>query len=246
MKNKKLNNYLYGMKKAIPVLIGFLPVAITYAIMATSAGLSPGETVGMSMAVFAGASQIMATGMLAGGAGALSVILSTFVLNLRHIIMSTCVFQKMKDKNPLTRFLCGFGVTDETFALYTTEDDERSDAYFMLGLITVSYSSWVLGAVIGIVASNLLPESLSMSFGIALYALFLALIVPGVKGDIRLFVTVLITALINCLAGLFLDSSWAIIVSTLLGAGIGVWLTECKPFGKTEMADVTVREEGSR
>ena len=241
MRNQKLRNYLYGMKQAIPVLIGFLPGAITYAIMATGAGLTAGETVGMSMAVFAGASQIMATGMLAGGAGYISVILSTFVLNLRHIIMSTCVFQKMKTKNPLLRILCGFGVTDETFALYTTEDDERADPYFMLGLITVSYSSWVLGAVVGIVASNLLPVALSKSFGIALYALFLALIVPGVKGDLRLFVTVVLTALINCLSGLVLDGSWAIILSTLLGAAIGVWLMEGKTFGSAD-----AREEGSR
>ena len=242
MRNYRLSHYLYGMKKAIPVLIGFLPVAITYAIMATGAGLSGGETVGMSLAVFAGASQIMATGMLAGGAGYLSVIVSTFVLNLRHIIMSTCVFRKMKDKNPILRFLCGFGVTDETFALFTTEEDDRCDAFFMLGLITVSYSSWVLGSVIGIVASNLLPQSLSNSFGIALYALFLALIVPGVKKDLRLFLTVLITAGLNCLVGLVLDSSWAIIVSTLVGAGIGVWLMECKPFGKPQ----PVGEEGDR
>ncbi len=242
MKNQKLRHYLLGMRRAIPVLIGFLPVAITYAIMATSAGLRAGETVGMSLAVFAGASQIMATGMLAGGAGYFSVILSTFVLNLRHIIMSTCVFQKMKCKNALLRILCGFGVTDETFALYTTEEGEEADPYFMLGLITVSYSSWVLGAVVGIVASNLLPAALSQSFGIALYALFLALIVPGVKGDLRLFVTVIMTAVINCVFGLFLDSSWSIIVSTLLGAAVGVWLMEGKTFGRPN-ADERREEE---
>ncbi len=245
MTNQKLRHYLLGMRRAIPVLIGFLPVAITYAIMATGAGLRPGETVGMSLAVFAGASQIMATGMLAAGAGYFSVILSTFVLNLRHIIMSTCVFQKMKCKSVLLRILCGFGVTDETFALYTTEEGEKADPYFMLGLITVSYSSWVLGAVLGIVTSNLLPVALSNSFGIALYALFLALIVPGVKGDLRLFVTVALTALINCFFGLFLDSSWAIIAATLIGAGIGVWLMEGKPFGGRGSA-VPAREEGSR
>ena len=246
MRNQRLANYLYGMKKAIPVLIGFLPVAITYAIMARGAGIGAVETVVMSMAVFAGASQIMATGMLAGGAGAISVILSTFVLNLRHIIMSTCVFRKMNEKNPIFRLLCGFGVTDETFALYTTEESDRADRYYMLGLITVSYSSWVLGAVIGIVASNFLPPSLSNSFGVALYALFLALIVPGVKGDLRLFITVLITAAINCVMGLFLDSSWAIIVSTLVGAGIGVWLMECRPFGTQPPTGEALSEEAGR
>ena len=224
--NQKLQSYLYGMKKAIPVLIGFLPVAVTYAIMATHAGLSAAETVGMSAAVFAGASQIMAAQMLAGGAGYLPIILSTLVLNLRHIIMSTCVFRRMKSKNPLIRLVCGFGVTDETFALYTTEEDERHDAFFMLGLITVSYSSWVLGALLGVFASDLLPESLSKSFGIALYALFLGLLVPGVKKSLRLMAVVGITVLLNCLLVTFLDSSWAMICSTLIGAAIGVPILE--------------------
>ena len=221
------------MKKAIPVLIGFLPVAITYAITAMSAGMTAAETVGMSVFVFAGASQIMA-GMIADGAGSFSIILATFILNLRHIIMSTCVFNRMKCNNWLIRITSGFGVTDETFALYTTEEEERCDGYFMLGLITVSYLSWIFGAVLGVVASNILPESLSKSFGIALYALFLALLVPGVKKSLRLLITVLLTVCLNLLLSLFLDSSWAIITSTLAGAGIGVWIIEGKPFGAKE------------
>ena len=237
MQNKKLKSYLYGMKKAIPVLIGFLPVAITYAIMARGAGLSAGETVGMSAAVFAGASQIMAVGMLAGGAGSFSIILATFVLNLRHIIMSTCVFHRLKTKNWVARIVSGFGVTDETFALYTTEDEENCNEYFMLGLITVSYLSWVLGAVVGIVASNILPQSLAASFGVALYALFLALIVPDVKKDFRLLMTVLLTVALNTLLMVFMESSWAIIISTLVGAGIGVFLMESKLFAKQQLKE---------
>ena len=71
MKSKRLSSYLYGVRKGIPVLIGFLPVAISYAIAATAGGMSAGETVGMSAAVFAGASQIMAAEMIAGGASPL-------------------------------------------------------------------------------------------------------------------------------------------------------------------------------
>ncbi len=227
MKKQKLHNYLYGMKKAIPVLIGFLPVAITYAISARAAGLTPMETVGMSAAVFAGASQIMATSMIGGGAGYLTILIATFVLNLRHIIMSTCVFHKLRCKNPLIRLISGFGVTDETFALYTT-DEKTSDEYFMLGLITVAYSSWVLGAVIGVLASNLLPVALSRSFGVALYALFIALLMPGVKKNHSLVFVLAVTVLLNvCFISLLgVTQSWAIIFSTLLSALIGVPIIE--------------------
>ena len=178
-------------------------------IAATASGMSAGETVGMSAAVFAGASQIMATEMIAGGAGSITIILATLVINLRHIIMSTCVFRKLTTKNWLVRILAGFGVTDETFAIYTTESDEKSDEYFMLGLITISYSSWVIGALVGVILQRALPDSLSQSFGIALYALFIALLVPNVKGNVRLLFVVIITAIMNFVLQLFIEPSAA-------------------------------------
>ncbi len=229
MKNKKLKSYLYGLRRGIPVLIGFLPVAVSYAIAATASGMTAGETVGMSAAVFAGASQIMATEMIASGGGSLAIIMTTFVLNLRHIIMSTCVFRKLKTNNLLIRLISGFGVTDETFAIYTTENDEKSDEYFMLGLITVSYSSWVFGALVGVLLQRALPPSLSESFGIALYALFIALIVPDIKKSLKLFLTVLVTVVLNICLGMLIGGSWAIIVSTLAGALFGTFLMEGFP-----------------
>lgn len=238
MKSRKLKSYLYGVKKGIPVLIGFLPVAISYAIAATASGMSAGETVGMSAAVFAGASQIMATEMVASGAGYIAIIMTTLVLNLRHIIMSTCVFRKLTTKNWLIRILSGFGVTDETFAIFTTESDEKSDEYFMLGLISISYSSWVLGALVGVILGQVLPESLSQSFGIALYALFIALIVPDIKKSLFLFISVLFTVVLNIVLSLLIDGSWAIIVSTLIGAAFGTFLME----GTSKKA----REEGTQ
>lgn len=236
-----VKQYFYGVKKGIPILVGFLPVAISYAILAQNAGLTVAETIGMSASVFAGASQIMAVGMLAEGAGVLPVILSTFVLNLRHIIMSVCVFRKLKTPNRWIRFLIGFGVTDETFALFTMEDEEKSDEFFMLGLVSIAYFSWVAGAVLGVVAGNLLPYRFSQSFGIALYALFLSLLVPDLKKSWRLLLTVLITIALNCLLCLLMDKCWAIIISTLLGAAVGVGLTEndsgifSRPSGKESL-----------
>lgn len=229
MKNKRLKSYFYGIRKGVPVLIGFLPVAISYAIAATAGGMTAGEVVGMSGAVFAGASQIMAAEMIAGGAGYLAIIMATFTLNLRHIIMSTCVFKKLKTKNWFARMLVGFGVTDETFAIYTTEPEETGDEFFMLGLISISYGSWVLGALVGVLLQRAMPESLSQSFGIALYALFIALIVPDIKKSIKLFLTVLLTIAVNVGLSFILDKSWAIIAATLVGAAVGTLFFEGAP-----------------
>ena len=220
----KFGSYLYGVKKSFPVFFGFLPVAITFAIMAAGAGLTGAETIAMSVFVFAGASQIMAVGMIGAGASAFSIILATFVLNLRHVIMSTCVFKRVRVKNVFLRLVGAMSVTDEGFAVITTEDEDRCDIPFMLGVITLIYSSWVVGTAVGVVASNVLPKLFADSFGIALYALFIALVTPDIKKSLRLFITVAITAAINICLSFFVESSWAIIIATLLGAFIGTFI----------------------
>lgn len=237
-----LKSYIYGIKKSIPVFFGFLPVAITFSIMAGGVGMTGMETTAMSVLVFAGASQIMAVGMIGTGASAVSIILATFVLNLRHVIMSTCVFRRVKIKNFFLKLISALSVTDEGFAIITTEDEENCNIPFTLGVITLTYLSWVLGTVVGVVASNILPDIVADSFGIALYALFLALIVPSVKGSVRLFITVVLTALTNTVLCRFLDTSWAIIISTLLGAALGTFIVKDGDADSTSVESEKVEE----
>ena len=229
-----IRDYAYGLRRALPILFGFLPVAITFAVTASRVGMSVAEIIGMSASVFAGASQIMAVSMIGGGADLITITIATFVLNLRHIIMSTCVFSKLKHERKRWFLPIGFGVTDETFAFFSLEKTERANAYYMMGLITVAYSSWVGGTAIGAFLGGLLPAVVSDSLGIALYALFIALIVPDVKGSLRLFGVVVFTALVNCLLSLWLPSSWAIIVATLVGALVGVFCVRDRDLGTVE------------
>ena len=120
--------YLSGVRAGVPVILGFVPVGVAYAIMARQAGFTALETVFMSAAVFAGASQMMAVGMYVQGASILVMILTTFILNLRHLIMSTCVFNRMKKERTAIKMLASFGVTDESFAIFTTEKEEKCSA----------------------------------------------------------------------------------------------------------------------
>lgn len=228
MVRSALKSYIYGIKKSIPVFFGFLPVAITFAILAAGVGMNTAETTAMSVFVFAGASQIMAVQMMSAGAGAVSIIIATFVLNLRHLIMSTCVFGRVRIDNFFVKLLAALAVTDEGFALITTEDENKCDVPYVFGVITLTYLSWIFGTVIGAVASNILPSVVADSFGIALYALFIALIVPNTKKNARLFITVLLTAIINTVLMFVvrLDSSWSVILSTLAGAAIGIFIVK--------------------
>ena len=222
----KRTEYLAGARAGIPVLLGFIPVGIAYAIMARQAGFDIFETCFMSVAVFAGASQMMAVGMYAQGAGLAAIILATFLLNLRHVIMSTCVMNKMHPAPNPAKIAAAFGVTDESFAIFSTEKPERCTLPFFLGLITVTYLSWNLGTLIGAVTSDFLPPLLTASFGIALYAMFIGLLFPGLSGNGRLCLLVLLTAVCNTLLCLVIPQSWALIVSTLLCAFAGVFFVD--------------------
>lgn len=223
-----------GVRKGIPVIFGFIPVAIAYAVMARQAGLTSLETVLMSALVFAGAAQMMAVEMIVQGSGIVAIILATFILNFRHLIMSTCVMNRMKEPSLPKRMLASFGVTDESFAIFTTESEENSSSAYFLGLITVTYSSWVIGTVIGAFASDLLPEIVSASLGIALYAMFIAILMPSVRGDHRIGLLVILTAIVNSILCRFMESSWALILATLGCAFAGAFFIDMDEMAKEE------------
>ncbi|MBQ3483002.1 MAG: AzlC family ABC transporter permease [Clostridia bacterium] len=218
--------YLQGLRAGVPVIFGFVPVGIAYAIMARRAGFSVLETVYMSLSVFAGASQMMAVGLYVQGAGILAMILATFIINLRHVIMGTCIMEKMPPTRPWMRWLLGFGVTDEAFAIFTTEKREKRTPWYFLGLTAVTYASWVAGSAVGAVVSDLLPDILTASLGIALYAMFIGLLVPGLTRNGRLALLVVFTAVVNTFLSRVMDSNWALIVSTLASAALGVFFVD--------------------
>ena len=113
----KLSQYLSGVKISLPVILGYLPVAIAFAVMASEAGLSRLEIILMSTLVFAGGSQIMAIGMITSGATMLSVVIGTFVFNLRHVIMGSYIMKKVGKTSTAQKLTTANGITDESFAI---------------------------------------------------------------------------------------------------------------------------------
>ncbi len=210
----------------MPVILGYLPVAIAFAVMASEAGFSRFEIIAMSTLVFAGASQIMAVGMVTAGASMISVVVATFVLNLRHFIMGTYIMKKLGKTSPVEKITTAHGITDEAFAIVGATPEENCSVPYLFGIITVTYGSWVLGTILGAFVSVLIPASISGALGIALYALFISLLVPGIKKSLRLVTLVIFTALLNAVLSLFIPSSWSIIVSCLIGALVGVFFVE--------------------
>ena len=224
----KTSDYLQGVKAGVPIILGIIPVGVAFAIMARQSGFSILETIMMSATVFAGASQMVSVNMYSQGADLLAIILAAFVINLRHLIMSTCIMHKMKSDNVLMKALVSFGITDESFAIFTNLESEEATIGFFMGLISVTYSTWVLSTVLGAISVKLLPAIIANSLGISLYAMFIALLIPNVKRDFKLLYLMIFTGLLNLILVNIIGGSWAMILSTLIAASVGACLIEVR------------------
>lgn len=185
-----------GMKDALPVMIGYFPIAITFGILAESAGINLLDGVMMSAFVFAGASQFMAVSMVSAGIGVTSIILATFFMNFRHFIMSASVKPKVSSLSKKLYPLIGFFLTDETFSVISMKKD-ISDGKYLIAFQISCYSSWVLGTLTGYLTGMFIPAVVVNSLGIALYALFVSLIVPSCKKSIQALILAITSGVIN-------------------------------------------------
>ena len=198
-------------------------MGIGYAAIAMKAGFTPLQTISMSFLVYAGAGQIIAASMLLNSASAMAIILTNFVVNLRYFVMSTCVLNQVEESNVGLNILAAHVTVDESFAMFSLSDD--SNIWIYLGIAITAWLSWCLGAGIGVVMLDLLPVIVTNSFNISLYALFVAILTPAIKENRQIALLVLITAILNIILSQVLGN-WSLIVSTLLGALIGMRIVD--------------------
>ncbi|HET7580760.1 MAG TPA: AzlC family ABC transporter permease [Bacillales bacterium] len=214
---EKPSEYRSGFRAGISIAIGYVPIALTFGLLAKSTGLSLVETVAMSLIVFAGASQFIALSLIALGTGAVEIILTTFIINIRQLLFSASINEKSRDDSPLVKALYAFGITDETFTMAVTSRKSVTAPY-MLGLETMAYSSWVVSSGIGFYAGAALPEELQQSMGIALYAMFIGLLVPSLKKYRKVLVLAVTAAVLNTMLSFLMSTGWAIVLATLISA----------------------------
>ena len=217
-----------GIATGFPIMLGYLPIALTYGVLAKQSGMTLTELTLMSVFVFAGASQFMGANMIAVGAGAAEIIIATFVLNFRHFVMSLSFMNRLRSVKLKWKAPLSLGLTDETFAvsaLHPEESKKEKGAYFYAGLIVTAYFSWVFGSFLGGLLGEIIPEKLSQSMGIALYAMFIGLLVPSVKKELKVGLIAIIAMLINTICiQLGMSTGWAIVLGTVLGGMSGIHL----------------------
>jgi 4-azaleucine resistance transporter AzlC len=179
----------------IAIFLGYLSIAIAFGVSGRALGFSLPALAAMSVFVFAGASQFLAIQLLTAGAGGVSVVLATFVLNSRHIVMSLALRDRIEgDRVP--RPLLAWGVTDEVFASAAGRPGRIADTA-LLTMETMAYSGWVSGTFVGFLLGAVLPRSVESALGITIYALFMALLIPGVARYWRHGIVALVAGMIN-------------------------------------------------
>ncbi len=224
-----MKQYRYGLKRGYPIALGYLPVSFTFGLMAVSGGLPVWLAIFISMSNLTSAGQFAGTRLILNGAGYLEIILTTFIINIRYMLMSLSLTQRLdKDMTLLRRMIIAFGVTDETFSMASMEAGKLSFP-FLLGLITGPFLGWTAGTALGAFVCSSLPVALSSAMGIALYAMFIAIILPPAKKSKAVVTILLISITIACLLRYvpifcFISSGFRTILATFLGAGIGAVL----------------------
>jgi 4-azaleucine resistance transporter AzlC len=217
------------LSNGLPIALGYLPVALTFGILARQAGLSVSAVAGMSAWVYAGASQFLAVKMIASGVGFFEIILATLILNFRHFLMSTVLARRVEASKPKAAAL-SYWVTDETFVVASVH--ARPEGLSALGFFTMAvtaYLAWLSGSFVGGMFADLIPVRIVDGMGIGLYALFIALLVPSARKHWQFALVAAASALtawgMSRLAP-GLSAGWSLIVATLGVSALGTLLPD--------------------
>lgn len=214
-----------GVKDGIPIGLGYFPVAFAFGVNASILGVPVLITLLISMTNLTSAGQLAGIKIVASAGSFVEIILTQLVINSRYFLMSTSLSQKTDSSFTLKhRLLTSAFITDEIFAVAVSKPKTISKNYFY-GLALLPYVGWALGTLLGATAGNILPDRIVSCLGIALYAMFVAIIVPPATKDLGVLFAVLLSAGVSCLfyyvnVFLVMSSEIKIIVSAIVSASV--------------------------
>lgn len=224
-----MKKFFEGMRDGIPIAMGYLSVSFTFGFMAVSAGMSWWQALLISMTNLTSAGQFAGLDIMVSGGGLIEMALTEFVINLRYALMSLSLSQKLdRFVNTPHRFAVSFGVTDEIFAVASSRDGEVG-RHYLYGLIAVPYIGWQVGTLLGALLGGILPEMVGNALGIAIYGMFLAIIIPQAREDAASLKVIVIAALLSCCFHWMpvlrrLSSGFMVIICAVAASAVGAWL----------------------
>ena len=233
--------FLEGIRSGIPIALGYFFVSFTFGIMGSQYGLLWWETVLISMLNLTSAGQFAGVKIMAAAGSFVELALSQLLINLRYSLMGISLSQNTDDDfDTAGRAVLGFGITDEIYGVSVNRRTPVTKAYF-LGLMTLPYFGWALGTLAGAVLGNVMPQMLSEAMGLAIYGMFIAIIVPRMKEDRKTFLIAALAASFSCALYYIpalkkISVGFAVIICAVAASLVGAWLF---PIGdeKEEEAD---------
>lgn len=221
--NKQHNrtSFLAGMRDGVPIALGYFAVAFTLGITAGKAGMSAVQASLMSALMLASAGEFAGISMIASCAGFMEMIVTTIVINMRYLLMSSALSQKVQQNRPFVhRIFMSYMVTDEIFGISMAVPG-KLDPFYQYGAGSVAAPGWVLGTFLGCAAGMILPSSVMNAMSVAIYGMFLAVVIPPARKDriIAAVVVISMTAsfLVQKIPGLNkISSGFQIILLTVL------------------------------
>ncbi len=195
---KQKNHFLDGLRDGIPICLGYLAVSFTFGIMAKKVGVTVFQAVLISLTNLTSAGQFAGLTCIQAMSSYTEIVLTQIVINLRYCLMSCSLSQKFDSKMPYYhRFLIAYGVTDEIFGVSSGYKGKLPPSY-SYGLILISTFGWVFGTFLGIVSGNILPARAISALSVALYGMFIAIIIPPAR-DNKVILGIIIAAMTTSL-----------------------------------------------
>ncbi|MDI9470168.1 MAG: AzlC family ABC transporter permease [Bacillota bacterium] len=230
MKTKSVSSSAFnqGLGLGLPIGLGYFAVALAFGLSAVGAGFTPLVATLISLTNLSGAGQFAGVQVVGAGGSWIELISTVLIINLRYILMSLALQQKLPARLSLwQRIVIGYGVTDEIFAVAIAPSSVISWRWF-LGLLTLPVLGWTGGTTVGAVLGEILPANIVAALGIALYCMFIAIVIPPALDSRPVLNTVLIATAASCLLKALpvtssLPFGWRVIVATLLAAGYATW-----------------------
>ncbi len=219
----KLKQFMKGARLGLPIALGYIPVSFSFGMLAVAGGIPPWAAIVISMTNLTSAGQFAGINIISAAGGLWEMGITTFVINLRYMLMSLSLSQKIGNMPLWKRLITAFGITDEIFAVASTTPVKITFP-FMLGLIAVPYVGWSGGTAMGAFINNMLPKSLADAMGITLYAMFIAIIIPAARKDKNVLIVLIVAVIASCVlyfALSFISSGWAVIIAAVLASAVG-------------------------
>ena len=218
-----------GIRDGLPICLGYISVSMAFGLTAVKSGMPVWSAILISLTNLTSAGQFAGANLLLAQSSYIELMVTTFIINIRYFLMSLSVSQKVdKEFGLKERLIASFGVTDEVFAVSMQRRSELTFSY-MLGLILTPILGWTGGTIIGAVATSVLPESLTDAMGIALYGMFIAIIVPPAREHKSVLIAVVLAiaasyafAYMPVLSAV--SGGWAVIIITVAVSALAAWM----------------------